>query len=283
MAKYSEFWSLNVYRVHPHVPSLTTPPPPHNHGTETPLCKRSLLLNYKTPTLQKHGATWVYHLQTRQEVTFRCPHGTSWATYSRTLLGGGLIHNATTCAVATEQIRTLPELRQTDYVHLDTPTCHVADLTPSLKLHEAPQIKEDLPAAVKDLDNKARLATPLHSLDLDTYFQTRHSSRPRENQSHWYPIITTTICTFTIVLLLGSILRSRLYRLFHKSPSSDPPESNQVPQPSPRTVTPGYRTISAKKDHGGSVMFTNYALQTTQHERTKFNMGDLHCEHCSFV
>jgi hypothetical protein len=31
VAKYSEFWPIYVYRVHPHVPSLTTPPPsPHN-------------------------------------------------------------------------------------------------------------------------------------------------------------------------------------------------------------------------------------------------------------
>jgi len=31
VAKYSEFLSFYVYRVHPHVPSLTTPPPsPHN-------------------------------------------------------------------------------------------------------------------------------------------------------------------------------------------------------------------------------------------------------------
>ena len=31
VAKYFENWSLYVYRVHPHVPSLTTPPPsPHN-------------------------------------------------------------------------------------------------------------------------------------------------------------------------------------------------------------------------------------------------------------
>ena len=30
VAKYSEFWSLNVYQVHPHVPSLTAPPSPYN-------------------------------------------------------------------------------------------------------------------------------------------------------------------------------------------------------------------------------------------------------------
>jgi len=30
VAKYFEIWSLYVYRVHSHVPSLTTPPPSHN-------------------------------------------------------------------------------------------------------------------------------------------------------------------------------------------------------------------------------------------------------------
>ena len=31
VAKYFEIWSVHVYRVHPRVPSLTTPPPsPHN-------------------------------------------------------------------------------------------------------------------------------------------------------------------------------------------------------------------------------------------------------------
>jgi len=109
----------------------------------TPLCKRSLLLNYKTPTLQKYGATWVYHLPTRHEVTFSCPHGTSRVTHRRNLLGGGLIHKATTCAVATEQVRTLPELRRTDYVYLDTPNWHVLDITAELTPHELPQMKEN--------------------------------------------------------------------------------------------------------------------------------------------
>jgi hypothetical protein len=32
VAKYSEFWSLNINRVHPHVPSLITTPPPSPHN-----------------------------------------------------------------------------------------------------------------------------------------------------------------------------------------------------------------------------------------------------------
>ena len=145
---------------------------------------------------------------------------------------------------------------------MDTPAWHVPDITAEPTHHEA-QRKEDLPAAVKVLDDiKARLATPLHSIDLDTYVQIRHSSRSRENQFPWYPIITT-VCAFTVLLLLGYMLRSRLCHLFHKSPSNDPLELNQVPQPSPRTVAPEYATLHEKKDQRPSenITFTNYAQQ----------------------
>jgi hypothetical protein len=81
----------------------------NNEGT--PLCKRSLLQSYEQPTLQRHGITWVYQFPTRQQVTFRCPQGSGWTTHIRMLHGGGLIHGANTCAVATDRVRTLPELR----------------------------------------------------------------------------------------------------------------------------------------------------------------------------
>jgi len=42
---------------------------------ESNLCKRSLLLNYKTPTLRKHGTAWVYHFLNKQQVAICCPHG----------------------------------------------------------------------------------------------------------------------------------------------------------------------------------------------------------------
>jgi len=106
-----------------------------------PLCKRSLLPSYEQPTFQRHEITWVYQSPTRQQVTFRCPQGTGRTTHIRSLHGGGLIHNATTCAVATQQIRTLPELRQTDYIHLDTPTWHLPKLTPMMSLPETSQRK----------------------------------------------------------------------------------------------------------------------------------------------
>ena len=46
VAKYSEFWSLNVNRVHPHVPSLTTQyPSPHNRVQNKHVLHRCIFLN----------------------------------------------------------------------------------------------------------------------------------------------------------------------------------------------------------------------------------------------
>jgi len=58
-------------------------------------CKRSLLLNYSTPTLRKHDTVWMYHFPRKQQATIRCPHGTNWATYEKILFGSGFIRNAT--------------------------------------------------------------------------------------------------------------------------------------------------------------------------------------------
>jgi len=151
---------------------------------ESNLCKRSLLLNYKTPTLRKNGTAWAYHFLNKQQVTICCSYGTGWVTHEKILLEGGFICNATTCSIASKEIRMLPELRRTDYAHLDTHAWYVPDLTPALAPIELPQRKEDLPAAVKDLDDiKTCLATPLRSPDVNTLFQIRHTTLQQGHQT----------------------------------------------------------------------------------------------------
>ena len=57
MAKYSEFWSLNVNRVRPHIPSLATPPPsPHNlvQNKHVLHCCRLLYLRAVQRVLKTH-------------------------------------------------------------------------------------------------------------------------------------------------------------------------------------------------------------------------------------
>jgi hypothetical protein len=74
------------------------------------LCRRNLLVGYHTPTLQKHGAIWVYHFPVARPITFRCPHGTGCRTYNEVLTGTSTFHQATTCAIDARKLRTLPEL-----------------------------------------------------------------------------------------------------------------------------------------------------------------------------
>jgi len=100
--------------------------------------------------------------------------------------------NATSCSVYTPEIRTLPELRRTDYVRLDAPAWYAPDPIPGLVPEESSQMKEDLPAAIRELDDiNTRLATRLRSLDVDTLFHTRHSTLLQGHQTPWYVDCTT--------------------------------------------------------------------------------------------
>jgi hypothetical protein len=39
------------------------------------VCRRSLLLDYDVPSLQRRGGVWVYHFPDRHQVSIRCRHG----------------------------------------------------------------------------------------------------------------------------------------------------------------------------------------------------------------
>ena len=159
------------------------------------MCKRSLLLNYSTPTLRKHDEVWLYNFPRKQQATIRCPHGTSWETYEKILFGSGLIHNATSCSIGTPEVRTLPELHRTSYVHLDTPVWYAPNPMPGLGPENSSRMKEDLPAAIHELDDiNAQLSTPLRSLDVDTLLHTRLNALRQGRQTPWYLVGTTISC-----------------------------------------------------------------------------------------
>jgi hypothetical protein len=74
------------------------------------LCRRNLLFDYRTPTLQRHRQHWLYHLPKKCQVTFRCPSKDSWTSRTETLSDAGLIFNATKCSITTNNLGTLPEI-----------------------------------------------------------------------------------------------------------------------------------------------------------------------------
>jgi len=124
-------------------------------------------------------------------------------------------------------------------------------------------MKEDLPAAVRELDDiNIRLATPLRSLDVDTLFHTRHSTLRQGHQTPWYLVGTTISCALAIFLAIGYSLRLHIRRLFRDKSNSMTPESNQASQVSPRTHVPEYATVDMKQDQRcESVTFASHSLR----------------------
>jgi hypothetical protein len=74
------------------------------------LCRRNLLLDYRTPTLQCHGALWLYHLPEPRQVTLRYLSANVWTSRTETLSDTGVILNSSKCSISTSELRTLPEL-----------------------------------------------------------------------------------------------------------------------------------------------------------------------------
>ena len=148
-------------------------------------------------------------------------------------------------------------------MHLDTPAWYAPDPIPGPVPEESPRKEEDLPAAVRELnDINTRLATPLRSLDVDTLFHTRHSTLRQGHQTPWYLVGTTISCALAIFLAIDYSLRFHIRRLFCDKSISTTPESNQAPQVSPRTHVPEYAAVDIKKDQScENVTFTSHSLR----------------------
>jgi hypothetical protein len=103
---------------------------------------RSLLINYKTPTLQRRGMIWIYHFPREQQVNIRCPREAGWVTYNSVLYERGIIHAAATCSIASNEIQTLPQIRGTDYARFDTPLRIYQIYRPYWRITKLPTLKK---------------------------------------------------------------------------------------------------------------------------------------------
>jgi hypothetical protein len=224
------------------------------------LCRRSLLLGYDTPTLQKQGPIWLYHFPVRHQVSIRCPHGDGWTTLTETLSGAGIIHNASACAVDSSQVRTLPELRRTGYARLDTPGLYLPDLSPILASHEMPQIDAPAPVDTAATDDvRAHLLTPQRTIDVDTLLQIRRTSPQQESAFSW-PILVSISSGSLTLLLIATLLAHVVSRRMSKcSAPNSTAESNPVPSTtSPRASCLDLGTGAA--DSSTQIAFTSYSL-----------------------
>jgi len=185
-----------------------------------------------------------------------------------TLGGSGLIHNASTCHIASQEIRTLPVLSRTVELPLDAPRLFRPDEVPAVATHDLARIEAAMSPETSGLDYvKEGLVTPRQSFDVDTLLHVHQKSVHAAQESHWLRLTTIIACFITIVLLLFFSLRSYFRILILRCwPVNSGPSPIAAPRVSPvpdavlEHVETGTRNLGPQE----SVTFTTYALQKAQ-------------------
>jgi len=178
------------------------------------LCKRNLLFNYQQSTMIQHQNIWIYHFPTPRQLTVRCLGNEASPPYTQVLVNTGLLINASACHVSTEDLHIYPMLCGSMQTELNTPHIFLPDKVPIISPHKSHQLHELTMPTLQALDNtQSRLATPLHSIDIDSLLHMHQSSRSSQTEIRWH---TIAIILTTIIVLLGLayfLLRSHFDKL----------------------------------------------------------------------
>jgi hypothetical protein len=98
----------------------------------------------------------------------------------RTPSGAGLIENATTCEIATNEIRTMPELHGATRIRLDAPPVYTPEEIPILNTQEVPDVKTAISSNADELKRiKSRLQKWQKILDMDTLLHIKNATDPQ--------------------------------------------------------------------------------------------------------
>jgi hypothetical protein len=234
------------------------------------LCRKNLIRHYQTPTLIHHGAKWVYNFPEPSQVTIRCPQENGWFSRTVSLEGSGLIHNASACHIASQEIRTLPVLSRTAEHPLDAPPVFLPDNFPAVASHEVAKIEAAMFPETAGLDYvKERLVTPRQTFDVDTLLHVHQKSVHTSQETHWLRLATMTAGATTILLLLFLLFRTYARTLFSRCRliKADPspvaaPRVTPIPVADCEHVGTETRTLGLQEP----VKFTTYALPNAHAE-----------------
>ena len=229
------------------------------------LCRKDLLRHYRTPALIHHGSKWAYHFPEHRQVTFRCPQEEGQYFRTVSLVGGGLIHNASACHISTQEVRTIPVLSKTAERNLDTHLLFLPDSVPALPSHEVAKLVEDMPPETSELDFvKERLVTPRQAFDVDTLLHVQQRSALVAQESHMLRLALILTGSVIITLLLVFACRSHLRNLFiHGGQAEADPSPTAAPRVTsdPATMLERLEDSRQTSDPQDPVAFTSYALQ----------------------
>jgi len=225
------------------------------------ICRKSLLVSHSMPTLLNHESTWMYSFPEPQLVTLRCWTNNTWTTYSKTLVGTGMMVDTTGCSMSTNTLRTIPQLLGKTRSSLSTPLLYTPDKIPVEADFEMQALEEIKPSEVMRLDDViTHMKTRPRTLDVDTLLHIRQFSVQQKQQTQWYFIVTIVFCSVTLLVVLCFSLRAHTYnfllRCFSK-PTVSPPDTSVQEDCTPPTP-------NVREDHfDGNITFAMYQTQQT--------------------
>ena len=165
------------------------------------VCRRKLLLQHWTPTLQHHGNKWIFHFPWHQ-ISLRCPDTRNQIHCTITLYGTEILHNTSECHITTDEITIFPDLHGTSLAELDSLKFYLPDNISIVTNDEIQQLKDISPTDVQRLhDVHTKVATLKQTFDVDSLLHIHRTMLHKQN-THWFIIITTPICA---TLILGTI------------------------------------------------------------------------------
>ena len=232
-------------------------------STYNSICRRHLLVNLRTPTLQKHKSLWFYYFPEQRQVTLRYLENNVWTTRTELLSEAGMILNASSCSIATEEFRTLPELHGSMQTTLDITHLYIPDKVSTVADHEIPLLEQITQKEIQQIDEvRSRVTTHAQSFDVNSLFHLRQVSLYQEQRTFWHLIATTIVCALAILGILYLSLRSYVQHSItscHSTNTTVEPNTVML-NPLPVTPEPSQKTQFPRKDENRDVTFTAYPL-----------------------
>jgi len=203
----------------------------------------------------QHRNVWVYYFPTPRQQTVRCPGNEASPPRTQVLVDAGLLINASACHVSTEDLLIYPTLRGTMQTERDTPHIFTPDKIPIISPHLSQQLHEMTIPTLQRLDKlNSRLATSLHTIDIDSLIHVHQNSQGPQTEVRWHTIVI--ILPFIIVLLGAGylLLRSHCGKL--RCAATKTPDNERV------TSSPQHRTPDPQpRNTEQNVVFSAYPVQ----------------------
>ena len=177
------------------------------------VCRRKLLLQHRTPTLQHHGNIWIFHFPTRHQISVRCPDTRDQVHHTITLYGTVILYNTSVCHITSDGITISPELHGTSIAELDSPKFFLLYNISIVTSDEVQRLEDFTPTDIQRLrDVHTKVGTLQQTFDFDSLLHIHRKTMLHKHSNHWVRIITTSIGA---KLILGTIFSLFYFRFYY--------------------------------------------------------------------